>query len=421
MQKYASEYGATVFLGTAAEVTADQIAMALRALSGDKLKRQEIAVDRNPDAYGFSFADESHNLCVKDEKSILKLAGEKKIKAITSLISEVPLPTIGAVSRQLGLPCISQKSIEATTNKYKMREIFKENGIPNPKYAQINIKLNNVLLTAEAIGFPQVIKPIKQGGQRGLFKVRNKEELKEALDQLKSIDLDQEIIIEEFLEGEEINVVGLVIEGRTKALTISERIKDQYKSFGVVQRHLYPGNYSEETIKAVEKLVEDIINAIELKNGLLFPQIIITEKGPMVIEIGVRVPGGIMKELFEYATGYDLLDLQIDFALGEKIELEKYIKYPSFPAVTVKFLSADPGPLTSGVVIEHYGIEEVLKMPGIVKADFFQDSRQKIIKPLKTGADRFFYLVAVGQSREEVIEKSDRAEKQIYFTITPPT
>jgi len=43
VQKYASEYGATVFLGTAAEVTADQIAMALRALSGDKLKRQEIS------------------------------------------------------------------------------------------------------------------------------------------------------------------------------------------------------------------------------------------------------------------------------------------------------------------------------------------------------------------------------------------
>ncbi|KJS81127.1 MAG: hypothetical protein JM58_17860 [Peptococcaceae bacterium BICA1-8] len=302
-----------------------------------------------------------------------------------------------------------------------MREFFKEKGIPNPKYAQININLNNVLLIAEAIGFPQVIKPIKQGGQRGLFKVRNKEELKEALDQLKSTDLDQEIIIEEFLEGEEINVVGLVIEGRTKALTISERIKDQYKSFGVVQRHLYPANYSEETIKAVEKLVEDIINAIELKNGLLFPQIIITEKGPMVIEIGARVPGGIMKELFEYATGYDLLDIQIDFALGEKIELEKYKKYPSFPAVTVKFLSADPGSLTSGIVIEHYGIEEVLKIPGIVKADFFQDPRQKIIKPLKTGADRFFYLVAVGQSREEVIEKSDRAEKQINFTVTPPT
>ena len=108
VHKYAGEYGATVFLGTAIEVMADQIALALRALSKDKVKRQEIAVDRNPDAYGFSFADESHNLCVKDEKSILKLAGEKKIKGITSLISEVPLPTIGAVSRQLGLPCISQ-------------------------------------------------------------------------------------------------------------------------------------------------------------------------------------------------------------------------------------------------------------------------------------------------------------------------
>ncbi|MFZ7103247.1 MAG: ATP-grasp domain-containing protein [Peptococcaceae bacterium] len=380
-----------------------------------------ITLDKNPDAYGLSFADESHIISVKDEKVILELAGKKKITGITSLICEAPLPAIGTVSRELGLPCISRKSIEATTNKYKMREILKEKGILNPKYAQLNVNmnLNNILTAAEAIGFPQVIKPIGQGGQRGLFKAGSKAELQEALARLKSTDLEQEIIIEEFLEGEEINVVGLVLEGRIEALTISERIKDPYKSFGIVQRHLYPSNYSGKIIKAVEKLVEDIVAAIELENGMLFPQIIITEKGPLVIEMGARVPGGVMKELFEYATGYDLLDLQIDFALGEKIALEKYKKYPGFPAVTVKFLSADPGPLTPGIVLEHYGIQEALKIPGVVKADFFQDPRRKMIKPLKTGSDRFFYLVAVGQTREEVIAQSDRAAEKIHFSVIP--
>jgi len=54
VQKYASEYGATVFLGTAAEVTVDQITLALRALSRDKLKRQQISkAGRNLiDGYG---------------------------------------------------------------------------------------------------------------------------------------------------------------------------------------------------------------------------------------------------------------------------------------------------------------------------------------------------------------------------------
>ncbi|KJS81126.1 MAG: hypothetical protein JM58_17855 [Peptococcaceae bacterium BICA1-8] len=71
-----------------------------------------IAVDKNPDAYGFFFADESHIISVRDEKSILKLAGEKKIKGITSLISEVPLPTIGAVSKQLGFPVLVKKVLK---------------------------------------------------------------------------------------------------------------------------------------------------------------------------------------------------------------------------------------------------------------------------------------------------------------------
>ncbi|MFZ7103246.1 MAG: UDP-2,4-diacetamido-2,4,6-trideoxy-beta-L-altropyranose hydrolase [Peptococcaceae bacterium] len=43
VQKYAGSYGITVFLGTAAEVTAGQIAAALGELSGDKLKRQQMS------------------------------------------------------------------------------------------------------------------------------------------------------------------------------------------------------------------------------------------------------------------------------------------------------------------------------------------------------------------------------------------
>jgi len=54
VQKYAGEYGATVFLGTAAEVTVDQIILALGALSRDELKRQQISkAGRNLiDGYG---------------------------------------------------------------------------------------------------------------------------------------------------------------------------------------------------------------------------------------------------------------------------------------------------------------------------------------------------------------------------------
>ena len=143
---------------------------------------------------------------------------------------------------------------------------------------------------------------------------------------------------------------------------------------------------------------------------------IFTKKGPVMIEIGERIPGGIMKELFEYATGYDLVDLQIDIALGQIKKLNKYKTIDKHASVVVKFINCQPGPLEPGCVSEMTGKHAMLNMDGILAGDyFFNADKAQEIKPLKRSADRFYYIVSAGGSREESCNNADLAAESIDF------
>jgi biotin carboxylase len=135
-------------------------------------------------------------------------------------------------------------------------------------------------------------------------------------------------------------------------------------------------------------------------------------------EFGERIPGGIMKELFEYATGYDLVAIQLDIALGLIQPLENYCTKPVFESVIVKFLNCYPGgPLRAGAIKETHNLEQVRQMEGILAADFFVNAdKPQEIRPLKRAADRCFFIVAGGKNREQAIERSEFAAKVIDFT-----
>jgi biotin carboxylase len=155
---------------------------------------------------------------------------------------------------------------------------------------------------------------------------------------------------------------------------------------------------------------------MEIGNGIIFPQMILTQRGPILVETGERVPGGVMKELFEYATGYDLVRLQLDISLGQIRDLIHYKTIPVYPAVTVKFMNCEPGPLRPGVVATMTGRNEALARKSILEAQFYNDPTQpQEIRPLRHARDRFFFIIAAGDSRAEVVRESDHAAELLDF------
>jgi hypothetical protein len=55
-------------------------------------------------------------------------------------------------------------------------------------------------------------------------------------------------------------------------------------------------------------------------------------------------------------------------------------------------------------------------MAGIIEAQFYNNPNQpQVIRPLRHARDRFYYIIAVGKSREEVIRISNEAADKLDF------
>jgi biotin carboxylase len=261
-----------------------------------------------------------------------------------------------------------------------------------------------------------VIKPVDASGQLGLHIINDFNAVESCFVDALCFSVAGEVIIEEWLKGSEVNVVGIVLGGEIRSMIISDREKHPTEAFGVVQRHVYPANISDEQRRSIEDLCRHVVLALEIQNGIIFPQIIVTERGPIMAEFGERIPGGIMREVFEFSTGYNLVNLQIDISLDQIRPLSAYRTEQASPAVVVKFLNCQPGPLKPGKVANILHREEVLAMDGIRVAQFFTDpAKPQEIRPLRKSADRFFYVVAVGSDREQAMARSEAAASSIDF------
>lgn len=371
-----------------------------------------IAVDGDPAAPGASEAHRFHCISTRDTLAILELARRERVEAATYMATETPLPALCALAEAFGFPGPGRLSVEASLDKGRMRELFQAAGIPGPAFAKV-ASVEEGLEAAKRVGYPMVVKPADRGGQVGLARVASPAELAEALPVALGRAFGGTAILEAWMRGPEFNAVAVVLEGRIQAFILSDRLKPE-EAFGVVQRHLYPPDLDAVQVEAARALCQRCAEAMEVRQGILFPQLILTERGFLPVEIGERIPGGVMAPLFREATGIDLVKLQLAFSLGDPPDLSAS-GVPS-PAVTVQFVTAEPGALRPGDCVEVRGRETLHALGGIVEAAFFgPEMGPHPIRPLRTGGDRFFSILARGPDREEAMRRSEAALAHLDF------
>jgi biotin carboxylase len=330
------------------------------------------------------------------------------------MITESPLYAVHYAATALGLPCPSLKSVEATVDKVRMREILEASGVPNIRFGRASSEAEAVALS-ERIGFPLVMKSADVGGQLGLYQITSLAKVTDCFRESMQHAVTKTVIMEEWLQGDEVNVVAVVLDGVIREITVSDRITHPTMAFGIVHRHLYPTKHT-GVVAEIRHLCQQLVDAVEIRNAIIFPQIIVSANGPRIIETGERIPGGVMKELFELATGYDLVRLQLDISLGQHQPAASYQTADCHAAVTVKFMNAEPGPLRPGNLAKVTRRDDVLQMAGIIEAQFYNNPNQpQVIRPLRHARDRFYYIIAVGKSREEVIRISNEAADKLDF------
>ena len=351
-----------------------------------------ILIDKNINAVSKTYADKFYNFSVTDFTKIIKISKKNKIFAAISICSDLAVQPLSKISKKLKIPGISLNSAIICTNKIFMKNHFKKNKIPTAKYHLFkDFKSTKKILSK--MNFPIVIKPIDSYGQKGVFLIKNYKQLKMKINLSKKKSKKKKILIEEFIDGIEINVVAIVKNYNVKILSMSKRSTYKDKSFGIAYEHKYPLEMERKIISQIKNLSIRTIKSIKIKNGVFYPQIIYNKnKGPHVLEIAARVPGGFMRELSMLASGIDPIKFQIKCATGFKKNFVNKKRDKPKKSVIIKFLTKKNFNFLNPKIYKR--IEKVSKLEGIFKVHI---NKLKKLPKLNSSSGRFGAIIAFGK------------------------
>jgi biotin carboxylase len=373
------------------------------------------AVDRNPDAPGLEQADIARVVDFSDVDAVLKAVAKLRIDGVLTVSADRAVPVVAAVAEARGLPGIGVETAHLMTHKIAMRRQLAEYGVPQPRFAAIR-SMSERHRAVEEVGFPAVLKPADSGGQRGVFRVESLDDVETHLHEALAASPSGEAILEQFVDGVEMNGIVIARDGEAIPLTLSDRLRPPGIGFGVGWIHVYPATVYGDQLAESERVAAHTVHALGLRTGIAFPQLIAAPDGRVVVvECAARIPGGQMADLVRFAVGVDLVDVQLRIALGE--DLPDEIVQPRFQQpLAIRFLTAAPGPLPTGVVKRIGPLDKVLAFPGVVQADVYLQVGETI-RPVRLDGDRRGYVIAVGDTNLEALERAEAAARLLDVEV----
>jgi biotin carboxylase len=360
-----------------------------------------IALDRDPAAPGFRYADRRAIISTEDEQGIERLASAEAVEGVIAPGIDWPVGIAARVAEKMGLPHpISAAVANLAVSKQKQREALAKARVPQPAW-------HIVAEPEEGLPVPSVVKAPDRQGQKGLTLVRSESELPDGISRAIEESRSGAAIVEELVDGPEVTVNAFSLRGEFHPLTVTDRLTAEPPAFGVALAHVWPS----EAGGQAAKVAESAVRALGIENGPSYTQLRIGPDGPQVIEVAARVGGGHDAELAKLALGVDLNGLALQAALGEPIWSAALQPTPEVGGAIVRFLVPP-----EGVLQEVEGVEDARAVEGVHDVRIYREPGH-VFGPFLRGADRAGAVLATGDSREEAVERADEAAGLIRFDV----
>ncbi len=372
-----------------------------------ELGHRVVAVDRNAAAPGLGAADLGELVDFADLERVVEAGRSHSVDGVLTVAADRAVPIVAAVAEALGLPGIGTETARRMTHKRLMREAFAAAGVAQPPFAAVRSEAD-VEAACAAVPFPAVLKPADSGGQRAVFRVDTPADVERSLAEALAESPTGEAIVEQFVDGTEMNGIVVVRRGEARLLTLSDRLRPPGIGFGVGWIHVHPPSVDSGQLALSRQVAVAAVQALGLRDGIAFPQLIAAEDGGVnVVEVAARIPGGQMADLVRHAAGVDLVQVAVLQALGEDVPDEVALPRRSQP-LAIRFFTADPGPLPTGRVTRIGSLDPVLEAEGVVQAETYLELGETI-RPVRRDGDRRGYVIAVGESPGQALARAERA------------
>lgn len=361
----------------------------------------------DPDGAALGPGDTRRIVAGTDDEAWLAAAGDaiREDGPVAGVIgfSEPHVRAAALLAEELGLPGPGLRAAWTSRNKFLQRQLFARVGLDQPAYC---LARDATQARQEARGrYPVVLKPLDGAGSEGVRVVAGPDELTSWYTER---DHTEPFLVEQYLSGPEYSVEAIIAGGCVLFSNITQKTTTP-PPFFVETEHRVPAGCPAAVRDNVVGLLEGVVGSLGMDAGLVHLEFRVEQARPFIMEVAVRMPGDLLMEVVECATGVNLFDAAVAVACGERPVLQTKER-----AACVWYPVTEPG-----VVAALEGLDEVARSDGVVCVDF-DVAQGGLARELHSNEDRVGAVLVEADTISALDDRLRQVQQKMRIVISPP-
>ena len=350
---------------------------------------------------------------------IAAYAAEHPLAAILSVDDSGSL-VAAAASRALGLPHNDPAAAVAARDKFVMRRLLREGGVPTPWFERFTTADDPAAVAVRA-PYPCVVKPLNLNGSRGVIRADSPAELVAAIGRLTRLIAPPpprpptppppaSYLVEAFIPGFEVALEGLLDDGQLRVLALFDKPDPLDGPFFEETIYVTPSRLPEATQVAIAATTAAAARTLGLWVGPVHAELRVNEAGVWLIEVAGRSIGGLCSQVLRFGIDASLEELilrqAVGLPLGDVGQRDRAAGVMMIPIPQAGLLRA----------VE--GVDEATAVPLIDGVEITARLHYPLT-PLPEGDSYLGFIFARGETPAEVEAALRQAHGRLRFAIDP--
>lgn len=319
-----------------------------------------VTTGADPSGLGHPFADDYVPADFSDADAILTVTRDQGVVGLIAGCNDFAAITAARVANAMGLPGHDDPNICIRLHhKDRFRETMVGLGLPSIRAVRVN-DAHGVHDAMAELHLPVIVKPIDLTGGKGMTVCDSADEIGAAVETALKRSRASHVVIEEYLTGSHHGFTCFIESGKVVWWFADD--EQYFLNPFLVAGTSTPSSLPDRAIEALVEAVETISRHLELVDGLVHIQCILTEDGPRIIELCRRCPGDLYPEFVRISTGHDYATTVVRAELGLPLEISSPAPAPK-PTVRNCAMAAAQGAFEAIAIAPEVQGHVVLQCP----------------------------------------------------------
>lgn len=265
---------------------------------------------------GLKLADEVWEVDTTDYRRLTALAEEAGISGVCTSGTDVAIISLGAICEALKLPGVPLDCARTVTDKAFMKRAFLEHQVSTPASFPVS-SLEEAQEIFRKLSPPVIVKAVDSSGSRGVTRADTLDGLSAAYHAAGRVTKKDYVLVEKFVEAEEIGVDGFISNGKICFLLSHKKFTHSVNGTTLPEGHGFPYHCSPTLEREILKQMGRAIAAVGMDNCAINADVLVSGDCAWILEIGARAGATCIPELISAYCGFDYYEQMIRQSLGE--------------------------------------------------------------------------------------------------------